>query len=333
MKGKLQVETIVSAVLKDNPLGDPRRREVPVYLPPGAERKRLPVIYYLPGFTGGGMTAVARKLWQENPIERFDRLIEEGKAAPAIVVIPDCITALGGSQYVNSSATGRYEDHVVEELVPYIDDKFPTMRDRKARAVMGKSSGGFGALHLSMKHPEVFGHAVSHSGDMLFDVGYAAEFPKFVAGLDKFGGSAEKWLAAFRASRDKEGFSHTAINMMAMASCYSPNPKSPLGFDLPCDLRTGEVLPKVWARWKDFDPVHACRRYKGSLKKLDTLFIDAGRRDEFFLQLGARKLSDTLKSLGVKHTHEEHDRGHFDMNERLDRSFPLLTANLIRGVP
>lgn len=333
MNGKVQVETLSSVVLKENPLGDPRRREIPVYVPPslaaGTARRRYPVVYFLSGFTGGGLSAVGRKLWQENVAERFDRLIAERKAKEAILVIPDCTTAYGGSQYVNSSATGRYEDHVMDEVIPFIDDKYPTVRHRDGRALLGKSSGGFGALHLGMVRSQHVAHVASHSGDMLFELGYGPDFAKFVNNVDKLGGgSFEKWLKAFRASRDKEGFSHEAINTVAMASCYSPNEKAKWGFDLPCDLRTGEILPKVWARWKAFDPVESCASYKGSLKSLKTLFFDAGRRDEFFLHLGARKLSDRLRSLGVPHLHEEHDRGHFDMAVRYDRSLALLTSRL-----
>jgi enterochelin esterase family protein len=330
MKGHVQLETISSGVLNGNPLGDPRRREVPIYLPPGcgSQKRRYPVIYYLSGFTGGGRTAVNVKLWSENIVERFDRLVAEGKAKPAIMVIPDCITAYGGSQYVNSTATGRYEDHITTELIPFIDDKYPTLATAKGRALLGKSSGGLGALRLGALYPDLFAHVASHSGDMLFEVCYGGDFPKFVNALHKYGGSPEKLAKAFRASRDKEGFDFAAINLLGMASCYSPNPKSPLGFDLPCDPRTGEVVPAVWARWKAFDPVALAPRRKAALKKLSTLFFDAGRRDEWFLHLGARKLSDTLKSLGVRHVHEEHERGHMDMAPRYDRSLALLTSRL-----
>ena len=328
MNGKIQVETVSSVVLRDNPLGDSKRREVPVYLPAGFGARRLPVIYYLTGFTGTGRACVNSGMWKENFAERFDRLIAEGKAKPAIVVFPDCSTAYGGSQYVNSSATGSYEDHLVKELVPFIQDKFAAIPSPSARALIGKSSGGFGALWLGMRHPGVFGHVASHSGDMLFEQSYALDFPKFANAVFKHGGSPEKFVKAFLASRDKEGFDHAAINTIGMASCYSPNPKSKLGFDLPCDSRTGEVIPAVFARWKAFDPVEACAGRRAALKSLSTLFIDAGRRDEFFLHLGARKLSDRLKSLGVKHLHEEHERGHFDMAVRYERSLSLITPRL-----
>ncbi len=330
MNGKIQIETISSGVLAENPLGDPKRRELPVYLPPGCEtaKRRYPVLYYLPGFTGGGRSAVNVKLWQENVVQRFDRLIAQGKAKPAIMVIPDCTTAYGGSQYVNSSATGRYEDHIVTELVPYIEDKFPVFRAAVGRAALGSSSGGFGALWLGMRHPDVFGHVASHSGDMGFELAYGRDFPKFVNALAKFGGSPERFAAAFRASPDKEGFDFAAINVLAMAACYSPNPKSKLGVDLPFDPATAELVPAVWRRWLDFDPVELAGPHKAALKSLSTLFIDAGRRDEFFLHLGARRLAARLRALGIKHVHEEHERGHFDLAVRFERSLSLLTARL-----
>ncbi len=333
MNGKVQIETISSIVLKGNPLGDPRRREIPVYLPPSygtARGRRYPVLYYLPGFTGTGRGALNYNPWKEGIAERFDRLIAQGKSPEAILVIADGFTAYGGSQYLNSTATGRYEDFVVYEIVGFIDDKHATVRHPEGRAVIGKSSGGFGALTLAMRHPEVFLHCVSHSGDMAFDACYVPDFYKTVAALGKHGGSPKKFLEAFRASREKEGFDHAAINSFAMAACYSPNESSPFGFDLPFDERTGELLPAVWKRWQALDPVNAAVKYAGTLRRLKTLWFDAGTKDEFFLQLGARRFSDQLKALKVRHTYEEHGRGHFDMAERLDKSLPLLASRAKR---
>ena len=333
MKGRLQIETVSSIVLKENPLGDPRRREVPVYLPPSygtARGRRYPVLYYLPGFTGTGRGAINHNPWKENVLERFDRLIDTGKAREAILVVCDGFTAYGGSQYLNSSATGRYEDFVVYELTGFIDDKLATVRHPEGRALLGKSSGGFGALTLAMRHPEVFGHCVSHSGDMGFEAGYGQDMFKFVSALGRYGGSPKRFISEFLKSKTKEGFDHGAINIIAMAACYSPNPKSPFGFDLPCDARTGELIPAVWKRWLALDPIHAAAKHAGALRRLKTLWFDAGTRDEYFLHLGARRFSDALKALKIRHTHEEHGFGHFDMAERLDKSLPLLSARCRR---
>lgn len=334
MIGKLQIETVSSLVLKDNPLGDPRRREVPVYLPPsyGAKRgRRYPVLYYLHGFTGTARGVVNYNPWRENLVERFDRLIAERKSPEAILVIPDGFTAYGGSQYLNSSATGRYEDHIVSEIVGFIEDKFAAVRAPGGRALFGKSSGGFGALTLGARHPDVFGHVASHSGDMGFDACYTLDFPKCVNALGAYGGSPARFLAAFRKSRNKDSFDHAAVDMIAMASCYSPNPKSPWGFDLPFDPRTAEIVPAVWRRWLAFDPVRAFPPRAAALRRLKTLWFDAGTRDEFFLHLGARRLSAALKAARIPHVYEEHGFGHMDMSDRYDASLPLLAGRCARS--
>lgn len=333
MRGKIQLETLSSLVLKDNPLGDPRRREIPVYLPPSygtVRSRRYPVLYYLHGFTGTGRGVVNHNPWKENLPERLDRLIAERKAPECILVMPDGFTLYGGSQWVNSPATGRYEDHVVDEVVPFIDDKYAAVREPAGRALFGKSSGGFGALSIVMRRPGVFGHAASHSGDMAFELSYGADAPKFVSALAKHGDSVERYLKEFRASKERGAFDHSVVNMVAMASCYSPNPKSKLGFDLPYAPVTGERDEAVWRRWLQFDPVEAAPKHTAALKALRTLWFDAGARDEFFLHLGARRFSAALRKLKVPHAYEEHAFGHFDMAPRYDRSLSLLSSRLKR---
>lgn len=333
MNGRVQLETISSIVLKDNPLGDPRRRELPVYLPPSfgtARGRRYPVLYYLTGFTGDARKVANHDPWSENHFERFDRLIAEGKSPEAILVAVDGFTAFGGSQYLNSTATGRYEDFVVYEAVGYIDGKLPTVRHPEGRALVGISSGGFAALNLAMRHPEVFLHAASHSGDMGFDACYAQDFLKLPAALIPYGGSPKRFLEEFRAARDKSRFDHAVVNALAMAACYSPNPSAPLGFDLPCDLRTGELVPAVWKRWLAHDPVHAAAKHAGTLRRLKTLWFDAGVKDEYYLHLGARRLSAALKALKIRHQHEEHAGGHSGLKERLELSLPLLATRCRR---
>jgi len=332
VKGRLQIETVASQVLKGNPLGDPHVREVPVYLPPSYGKvrgRRYPFLLFLPGFTGGGRTLLSHHPWKETLVERFERLILGGKAKECVLAIADCFTSFGGSQYLNSSATGRYEDHVLE-LVEYFTDKFGLLDAPESRALLGKSSGGFGALTLGMRHPDVWAHVGSHSGDALFDVTYGLDLPKYVRVLGKHGGDPARFTRDFLASKRKDLFDHDAVNIIAMSACYAPNPRSPVGFDFPCDPRTSEKVPAVWKRWLALDPTLAAPRHRANLKKLRTLFFDAGRRDEVYLEYGARKLSAVLKRLGVPHIHEEHEFGHRDMNDRYDRSLSLLSARLSR---
>lgn len=334
LAGTLLTETVGSVVLKGNPLGDPRLREVPVYLPPSYKedlKRRYPVVYFLQGFTGLAKWSVASHPWRENAVERFDRLIAEGKAPEALLVLPDGFTRYGGGQYLNSEGTGRYEDHVVQELVPYVDGRFRTRAKPAGRALMGKSSGGYAALVLAMRHAGVFGHCVSHSGDALFELCYGADFPKCVNALAAYGGDFKKFLETFAAARDKEALPHELINMAGMASAYSPNAKSALGFDLPFDTATGQTVAAVFARWLEHDPVRLAAKHAAALKSLKTLWFDCGTKDEFHLHMGARALSRELMRLKVRHVHEEHGGGHFGIADRYDAGFARLKAGFAKA--
>jgi len=311
-----------SRVLRGNPLGDPHVRRTPVYLPPSYPNARYPVIYMLTGFTGFGEMLLQRGAWSESLPERLDRLIRTRKMGEAIVVMPDCFTRLGGSQYLNSRATGRYEDHVVRELVPEIDRRY---RTTGRRAVAGKSSGGYGAMVLGMRHPDVFQALACHSGDMYFEYCYQPDFPKAVDILRKHGGVGRFLKAWERMPKRLAGNLHAAVNTLAMAACYSPRGRS---FDLPFDEKTGEIRPGVWKRWKSLDPIEMLDRHAGDLKKLRGVFVDCGSRDQFALHHGARIFAAKARRLGVRLVHEEFDDDHSSISYRYDRSLPLLLRYL-----
>lgn len=246
-----------------------------------------------------------------------------------IVVMPDCFTKYGGSQYINSTATGRYEDHLLQELIPFVDAKYRTLADRDHRAVCGKSSGGYGAMVLGMRHPDVFGLVADHSGDKYFELGYKMDFPKCLAALPKFGG-ARKYLADFPHPhpRPHRGAWIDVVETLAMAACYSPNPASPLGFDLPFDEYTGEMDQQVWARWLEHDPVFLLPRHAEALRSLRLLYLDCGTRDEYNLHWSTRIFVRRLQALGIAHHHEEFDDGHMNVQYRYDRSFALISEAL-----
>jgi enterochelin esterase family protein len=311
-----------SRVLRGNPLGDPPVRRTPVYLPPSYPKGRYPVIMMLTGFTGFGEMLLQRGAWSESLPERLDRLIGTRKMAEAIVGMPDCFTRLGGSQYLNSTATGRYEDHVVKELVPEIDRRY---RTNGRRAVIGKSSGGYGAMILGMRHPEVFQALACHSGDMYFEYCYQPDFPKAVDILRKHGGVRRFLKAWEKMTKRMAGNLHAAVNTIAMAACYSPRGRS---FDLPFDERTGEIRPAVWKRWKALDPIEMLDRHAKNLKKLRGVFVDCGTRDQFALHHGARIFAAKARRLGVRLVHEEFDDDHSSISYRYDRSLPLLLRYL-----
>lgn len=315
--GRVEMRRVASDVLRGNPLGDPFERELAVYVPP-ADRGAgpLPVVFVLAGFTGRGQSYLETHPWRRGVVWRYDRDVAAGSAPPAILVLPDCFTRLGGSQYVNSSAVGRYADHVVDELVPLVDHHYGPAGEPHRRGVAGKSSGGFGALHLAMHHPGIFHACASISGDCNFENTFGHELLACLRGLVPHGGDPARFLESFRADPRLEGDAHAVVNVLAMAACYSPNPDSPLGFDLPVDLETGERIEHVWRRWLAFDPVVAAREHADALRALDWLHVECGLADEFHLQWSARVLSRTLRELGVVHTHEEHPGGHRGIDHR-----------------
>ena len=257
-QGRVEVHPFQSQVLEGNPLGDPSLRETPVYLPPQANSQTLPVVYMLVGFTGRPHSLLETHPWKSGVILALDRAMSRGEMPPAILVMPNGFTRYGGSQYVNSSAVGAYEDHVVKELVPWVDATFPVREGR--RGIIGKSSGGFGALHLGMRHADLFGAVASISGDCHFEYGYATDFLPALRGLIPFDGDPARFLAAFEENHELGGDGHATLNLLAMSACYSPNPDVQLGFDLPIDPHTGARVSEVWERWLAFDPVCACER-------------------------------------------------------------------------
>ena len=329
MPSTVVLESFTSRVLADNPLGDPVTRPLPIILPPDYETsdQRYPVLYGLAGFTGSGLSMFNFSAWQPNLPQRIDRMMADGELQPAIYVLPDCFTRYGGSQYLNSIAIGRYEDYIIDEIAPHIDRTYRTA----GRGIFGHSSGGYGALMLGMKHPDVFSAVACHSGDMAFDLVYRPDFPKFLNAIQKAGG-VEQWWIEFERKVKKEGRDYDAINILAMAAAYSPNSiAQPLPIDFPCDLETCELRSDVWARWLDHDPVMLANRYADNLKKLRLLFIDCGSRDEFNLHFGARMLVKKLKALSVPHEYEEFDDGHMGVNYRLGVSLPKIVSALQDG--
>lgn len=340
---EIRVEEFESPALAGNPLGDPHRRVVPVLVPRGtspngtsaqgtslhgtsahgtsAHGQRYPVVFVLAGYTGSGRSFLNWSAWSPSLPERIDILRDRGVIGDLIAVFPDAFTRVGGSQYINSEGTGRYEDMVAEDLVSWADSRFPTLADGRHRGILGKSSGGYGALVLGMRRPDVFSAVACHSGDMYFEYCYKTEFPRLLRQMEAHGG-LEGFLAAFADAPKKTSDLVLAMNVAAMAFVYSPASGKPGGVDLPFDARTGELDEGVWARWVEHDPVRIAERHVEALRSLRCLFLDCGRRDQFHLQYGLRILSRKLESLGVPHVVEEFDDDHTDTSYRYEVSIP-----------
>jgi enterochelin esterase family protein len=322
MKFQLVVERVASRALAGNPLGDPAERELPLLVPEGVETHgNLPLVFLLAGYSSQGQMLLNDDPWSEGLCRRLERLAREGRIGPMIVALPDCFTRHGGSQYLNSASTGRYEDYLWQDLLPAVRRRFSIGRI----GVGGKSSGGYGALVQAMRHPDIISAIAVHSGDMYFEYCYLADFPKAIRELRKEGIAG--FLARFDAApKKREGALMDTINILAMASCYSPDDSEPHGFALPFDLETGEIRTDVWARWLAWDPVRMLDDpgHVEALRSLRLLHIECGNRDEFFLDLGARIFTSRLRALGIRHEHEEFEDSHMSVQYRYDTSLPKL---------
>src|ERR1700760_1725049 len=227
--GMLDRITVHSEVLEGNPLGDPARRPLYVYRSPGAiapGRGRFPTVYVLQGYSGQIDMWVGRSAFEPTNVERLDEMFAAGDCPDAIVVFVDAWTSLGGSQFLNSSSTGRYLDYLCDEVVPFVDERYPTMPGREHRGVAGKSSAGYGAMVVPMLRPDVFGALASRAGDALFEVCYQPEFPAVVRALrDHFDGSYD---AFFERLGDSDHFDGSVFGkpfeVYGYACAYSPDP-------------------------------------------------------------------------------------------------------------
>jgi enterochelin esterase-like enzyme len=313
-----------------NPLGDPVERDTSVYLPPGYDDddRRFPVLFSLPAYTSSGPAQLNWRNHGENLPQRLDRLIADGRLAPVLVVMPDTYTALGGNQFVDSPALGDYASHIALELVAEVDRRFRTIPEAEARGLFGKSSGGFGALHLASRFPGVFGGVACHAGDCGFDRVYARDFPTCCDELARFDGDVEAFVADFWRARRPSGRAFHALMTLCLAASYSPAPGRPLNLELPFDRTTARVDDAVWARWLAFDPVCYERERLDALSALRGLWIDAGNRDQYFIHYGTREFARRLSEAGIEHHHEEFDGTHSGLDWRLDHSLPWLVERL-----
>jgi len=300
--GRLDELAIDSQALTANALGDPHRRPLYVYTPPGyddAPDRRYPSVYVLQGLTGQVDMWRARKAFTPTALEAVDDWFVTDGATPAIVVYVDAWTSLGGSQFVDSAATGRYHTYLCDEIVPFVDARYRTLNGAGHRGVAGKSSGGYGAMVTPMLRPDLFGGLVTHAGDALFEVAYQPDFREAARALrDRYDGSFEAFWADFRSrpgrSRASDG---TLLNVWCMAACYSADADGTVR--LPFEPQTGRLVPDVWDRWLAWDPVHMAPERADALRGLRAVWIDAGTRDDFYLDLGAVAFRAELARLGV----------------------------------
>jgi enterochelin esterase-like enzyme len=351
--GKVVVLEHISSILKDNPLGDPHVRRLGVWLPreyDQAPNRRFPVLFDLVGYTGSGLSHLAWKNFSENLPERAARLVREGRMGPAILVFPDCFTALGGNQYINSSAIGNYADYLTRELIPFVDREFRTLAGREHRGCFGKSSGGYGAMVHGMKYPKYWGAVANHSGDAGFDFVYWHDWPNTLNELARYrqpgrkpgpyhalresrrkgladgrdDGRIRRFLQKIHAKEKLSGAEVHALMNLCMAATYDPDPRAPNGFRVPFNLESGEPIEPRWKNWQKHDPINLVAACRKNLETLRGIYIDCGWKDQYHIHYGCRLLSARLSAAGIKHTYEEFDDNHSDIDYRMDVSLPFL---------
>jgi len=302
LAGHFDEHAFESEVLKGNALGDPHVRPLWVYLPPGYDgdaERRYPSIYLIQGLTGQLDMWRNRTAFRRNFPELVDAMFASGESPPAILVWLDAWTSLGGSQFVDSPGPGRYHTYIVDELVPFVDSRYRTLPEAAHRGIAGKSSGGYGAMVNPMLRPDVFGGMATHAGDALFEMCYLPDFRKSVRTLrDQYEGSFEKFWEDFRSrpAFDKDSDA-TLLNDWCMAACYSADEDGTV--QLPYDPPTGELRPEIWERWLTWDPVRMARERQDALRSLSAIYIDCGKRDQFFLDLGAEAFRREVEAAGV----------------------------------
>jgi len=327
LAGRIDHHVVTSSALADNPLGDPSDRPLWVYVPPGYDddsARSYPSVYVLQGYTGYLSMWANRSAYRLSFTEAADELFAQGSAPPCIVVFVDAWTAYGGSQFVDSPGTGRYHSYLCEEVVPFVDYQYRTYREASHRGIQGKSSGGFGAMITPMLRPDLFGGLATHAGDALYELCYIPEFAKAVRALREYDGSIDKWWKDFqgRVAFTKEA-DETLLMMLGVSACFSADEDgTPV---LPFDPDTGRIRYDIWQRWLDWDPVRMVQEHAAALRGLRAIWIDGGKKDEWFLEIGAQAFRSALAEIGVTDVHFELFEG---THGRIEYRYPMSLAYL-----
>jgi len=310
-EARLEVITFTSHALEGNPLHDPATRSVAVFVPSRATNgTRLPIIYYLPGFGNSSARFIAKPdqwlRWTETNAD---------KCTPAVIAVIDGRNRWGGSQYLNSPAQGNYADFVCDEVVAQVEAKYPAPTNGIRRIVAGHSSGGFGALRLGMARPKLFDAVVALSPD--------SDFPTSHLPFAKAEGIAKVSLkdiekqakGAVPVTTDEELKYH-----LALSAAYAPRRRSTSGgFEWLYDAK-GKFREKIWQRWLDNDPLTIVTKNPRAFAANQIVYLEGAAQDEYFANIGARKINEALSKFAGRHVFYEPPGRHSDrVPERLQR--------------
>lgn len=313
-----------SKVLQGNPLGDPSEREILVFEPEKLV-EGSPLLLGLAGFGGGARSFLNFSPMSLNFTDIVSKLRRNQKLHNAVIAIPDCYTSFGGNQYINAPLVGNYEDFIIRELLPYLKERCNT----GYTGVFGKSSGGFGAYSLAIRHPRDIHGFADHSGDAGFEYCYLPDFPDAVREFERTGGPA-KWYQDYLKLENRTSTKlMKTINVLAMSAFYTHSKTSgDMGIAFPFDLKTGELLPEIWNKWKELDPAENIAGKLDLLSGMKAVYLDVGTSDEFNINFGMRKMHRILEQNSVEHEFHEFDAGHFNITYRYEKSLEFLAEKL-----
>ncbi|HSL44792.1 MAG TPA: alpha/beta fold hydrolase [Anaerolineales bacterium] len=287
--------------LAENLVGEPAERTIYVYLPPSyaTSEKRYPVVYYLPGYGDSGIIGFRLP-------DDMNSLIESGQLKEMMIVIASGDSKTGGSFYVNSPVTGNWEDHLVFDVVGYVDSNFRTLAQAESRGITGHSMGGFGALNIAMRHPDVFSAVYSMSPGLFDENGLAESFlfaqERTITNFVNY----EKELAALPLEEAQEKmFLSPQEFSLAYGYAFAPNPdRHPPYFDYPYTEVDGKLVrdDEIWNKWESgFGGIAGeTLQYKENLLKLKGIVVDYGIYDENpWIPKGVEYYGEQLTAAGI----------------------------------
>ncbi len=320
-KGTVERIKIHGKSLEGNLEGDSPDRDVSIYLPPSYKtnpKRRFPVLYFLHGFTDDDARWFGlQKHWIDLP-KVLDRALAGGKNREVIVVMPNAFTVYQGSMYSKSATTGNWEEYVASEVVAYIDSHYRTLPRVASRALAGHSMGGYGAMRIGMRRPDVF--------STVYLLSPCCMAPNL--GNSPNGAQMLKRAEAIQKLEDVEKADFLTKAMLASGAAWSPNPKNPpLYLDLP--YRKGEFQPMVAAKWAANAPLAMVDQYISNIQRLRAIGFDAGTKDAGIART-VKTLHDVLDSYGIEHAFEIYEGTHTDgVATRIEMNvIPLLSKTL-----
>lgn len=307
---RLDVIEFASKTLRDNPLHDPAVRKVAVFIPSQfTNAAALPIVYYLPGYDNSSERFITnRESWL-----RFTQKVAD-EVAPVLFVVVDGRNRWGGSQYLNSTAQGKYADYICNEIRKRIESKYGVAGEKPRRVIAGHSSGGFGALRLGIDRAKLFDGVIALSPDSDFQNSHLplvkvpsvtnvslAQIKSFVAGI----------------ASTKNGDLNYALGLSA---AYTPCGASHSGeFDWLYDAN-GNFRDEVWQRWLDNDPLTIVERNKNAFRASQSVYLEGAAQDQFGANVGAKKIYEVIRNRSARCTFYEPPGKHSDhLQERLQR--------------